>query len=249
MMPYTLFVADVHLQPETNHPINQAFAQFLSEEAPKAEALYILGDLFEMWVGDDIGLEQYASVIQQFKNLTDQGIHIYLIYGNRDFLMGKVFWQATGIQLLQEGDTTALYGNDYLVLHGDSLCTDDKGYQRMRSFFRNPIVKWLFLHLCRKRRLFIGYKMRQNSKAHSQNKPSAIMDINHQAMCELFKKHQTVHHMIHGHTHRPAHHTIEAQHTTLNRWVLGDWQAPEQPTAQIIKVTENGPELINYHSS
>ncbi|GKT12063.1 MAG: UDP-2,3-diacylglucosamine hydrolase [Thiomicrorhabdus sp.] len=247
MMPYSLIVADVHLQPEQDHPINQAFKQFMTEDAPKAESLYILGDLFEMWAGDDIGLIQYAPIIKLFKTLTDQGTPIYLQYGNRDFLMGKAFWKATGITRLKDVHKVTLYGKDYLMLHGDSLCTDDKGYQRMRSVFRNPVVKWIFLHLCKKRRLFIGQKMRQNSKSHSQNKPDYIMDINQQAMCELFKKHQSVRHMIHGHTHRPAHHTIEAQHTTLNRWVLGDWQAQGSPTSQIIKVSQIGPELLDYH--
>ena len=245
MTAYTLFVADVHLQPEANHPINQAFKQFLIGEAPKAEALYILGDLFEMWVGDDIGLEQYEDIIRQFKTLTDQGLPIYLQFGNRDFLMRQNFWNATGIQKLEDIHTDKLYGQDYLMLHGDTLCTDDKGYQRMRSIFRNPIVSWIFLHLCKKRRLRIGNKMRASSKKYSQDKTNDIMDVNNQAVCNLFNEHQTVKHMIHGHTHRPAHHTIEAEHTTLNRWVLGDWQADTTPTAIILKVSVKGPELIN----
>ena len=246
MTPYTLLIADVHLQPEQDHPINQAFKQFLVEEAPKAEALYILGDLFEMWVGDDIGLQQYSEIIQHFIKLTDQGLSIYLQFGNRDFLMGADFWQATGIQKLNDVHKTNLYGQEYLMLHGDTLCTDDKGYQRMRKIFRNPIVIWIFLHLCKKRRLAIGNKMRANSIEYSQNKPSAIMDVNNQAVCDLFNEHQNVRHMIHGHTHRPAHQVIEVQHTTLNRWILGDWQPSANHTAKIIKISSGGVELLDY---
>ncbi|MCF6254407.1 MAG: UDP-2,3-diacylglucosamine diphosphatase, partial [Thiomicrorhabdus sp.] len=130
--PYTLFIADIHLQPDPSHPINQAFEKFLQNEAPQADALYILGDLFEMWVGDDIGLEQYARVIQQFKQLTDQGLPIYLLYGNRDFLMRDRFWQATVIQPLSDIECITLYDKSDLILHGDTLCKNDKSYQKMR---------------------------------------------------------------------------------------------------------------------
>jgi UDP-2,3-diacylglucosamine hydrolase len=246
MKPYTLFIADIHLQPDPSNPINQAFELFLQHEAPLADALYILGDLFEMWVGDDIGLELYASVIQQFKRLTEQGLPIYLQYGNRDFLMRESFWQATGIQPLKDIQTLTLYNNEYLVLHGDTLCTDDTSYQKMRRFLRNKIITWLFLHLPQTHRLAIGNKMRQDSKVHSQKKSPAIMDVNPQAVYALFKQYPTVQYMIHGHTHRPYHHTLQAEHNTLHRWVLGDWQAPQTPYAQIIKISESKPELIQY---
>jgi len=246
MKSYSLLVADIHLQPQADHPINQAFEQFLQQEAPKADALYILGDLFEMWVGDDIGLTQYANIIQQFKKLTQQGLPIYLLYGNRDFLMRDAFWQATGIQPLKDIQTLTLYHNDYLILHGDTLCTDDKAYQKMRRFLRNKFITWLFLYLPQTRRLAIGNKMRQNSKTYSQKKPPAIMDVNPQAVFALFKQYPTVQHMIHGHTHRPNHHTLQAEHSTLHRWVLGDWRAPQTPYAQIIKISKSGLELIDY---
>ena len=246
MKSYTLITADIHLQPEATHPVNLAFKHFLQHEAPQADALYILGDLFEMWVGDDIGLIQYASIIQQFKQLTEQGLPIYLQYGNRDFLMREHFWQATGIQPLNDVETIILYGNSYLLLHGDTLCSDDKSYQRMRSFFRNKLISWAFLHLSQACRLAIGQRMRQNSKAHSQNKPLAIMDVNSQAVYHLFKQHPTVQHMIHGHTHRPYHHTLSTEFNTLHRWVLGDWQAPKKPHSIILKISQNHEELIDY---
>jgi UDP-2,3-diacylglucosamine hydrolase len=246
MNPYTLFVADIHLQPEPDHPINQAFEKFLIDEAPKAEALYILGDLFEMWVGDDIGLEQYASIISKLKFLTDNGLPIYCQYGNRDFLMRESFWQATGIQFLVEPSQVTLYQHTYLIMHGDSLCTDDKSYQRMRSILRNAVVQWLFLNLGRKRRLAIGQKMRQGSAQQSQNKPQAIMDVNTQAVCDLFKQYPNVEHLIHGHTHRPAHHKIESGQQTLHRWVLGDWQTLKDGPSKLLRVSASGPELVDY---
>ncbi|NPA71273.1 MAG: UDP-2,3-diacylglucosamine diphosphatase [Gammaproteobacteria bacterium] len=246
---YTLVIADIHLQPEADHPINLAFKQFLVEQAPKAEALYILGDLFEMWVGDDIGALQYSAAIQQLNALTDSGTPVYIQFGNRDFLMRKKFWQATGATYLKEPYPVTLYGTPYLMLHGDALCTDDKAYQRLRRVFRSKLFAFIFLGLCHRRRLAIGNKMRQSSQKHSQNKSSEIMDVNASAVLKDFSRFPEVQHMIHGHTHRPAHHIIQQSdsnniHTkpVLNRWVLGDWR----PDAQIIKISHTGIELLTY---
>lgn len=241
-LPYTLIVADIHLQPIKQHSINETFMSFLIDEAPKADALYILGDLFEMWVGDDIGLELYSDFIDTFKQLTENGLAIYLIYGNRDFLMRHAFCQKTGIQFLPELSAVSLYDTPYILLHGDSLCKDDINYQRMRKVFRNPFVQWFFLHLSKNRRLKIGHKMRQSSKSHSHDKPLEIMDVNQQALLDVFARFPQVSHMIHGHTHRPDHHIIEIENKTLNRWVLGDWR----PEAQILKIDCNGPYFETY---
>ena len=146
MKSYSLIIADVHLHPDDTHPINHAFYAFLDTEASQADALYILGDLFEMWVGDDIGLEQYKTVVKLFAELTSSGLPIYLLFGNRDFLMRKAFWQATGINPIYEPYPLTLHGHKLLMLHGDSLCTDDKDYQRARKVLRNPVVMWLFLN-------------------------------------------------------------------------------------------------------
>lgn len=237
-MPYTFILADVHLQAEDSHPINQAFYTFLEKQAPKTEAIYILGDLFEMWVGDDLGLETYATVINKFKALTDSGVPIYLQYGNRDFLMRKSFWQATGITPITEPDLVNFYGFEAILLHGDALCTDDKGYQRMRRVFRNPLISWLFLRLSKEKRKQIGENMRNKSKTHSQNKAENIMDVNSQAVLDLFAKFPNCENMIHGHTHRPACHQLASPN--LKRWVLGDWR----PEAQIIKASESGFEFM-----
>ncbi|MDG6772796.1 UDP-2,3-diacylglucosamine diphosphatase [Thiomicrorhabdus sp. ZW0627] len=246
MSTHTLFIADVHLQLENDHPINSAFIKFLSQEAPKAEAIYILGDLFEMWVGDDVGIPQYKSVIERFKQLTDGGIPIYLLFGNRDFLMGKRFWKATGIQPIKQLEERSIHGVDVLVMHGDTLCTDDREYQKMRKILRHPIVTWLFLRLPQKKRLQIGHNMREKSRKYSQNKPENIMDVNAQAVQTLFTEYPHVNHLIHGHTHRPAHHVVEVNGKEKHRWVLGDWR----PETKIIKLSgENGIELLDYPSA
>ncbi|MEA3404568.1 MAG: UDP-2,3-diacylglucosamine diphosphatase [Pseudomonadota bacterium] len=242
MNSYSLFIADIHLQPDDQHPINQSFYDFLDHEAPKAEALYILGDLFEMWVGDDIGLELYQTAVNKFKSLTQSGLPIYLLFGNRDFLMRKTFWQASGIHSITEPAALTLYGQQLLVLHGDSLCTDDHDYQRARKVLRNPIVTWLFLRLPKSKRLNIGNKMREKSKKYNQNKAENIMDVNELAVVNLLEKHPQVEHLIHGHTHRPGHHRLEINGNQKHRWVLGDWR----PETQIIKVSAEGLALVNY---
>ncbi|MDG4812373.1 UDP-2,3-diacylglucosamine diphosphatase [Hydrogenovibrio sp. 3SP14C1] len=235
-MPYTLFTADIHLHPDDTHPTNQAFYQFLESEVPKAEALYILGDLFEMWVGDDIGIEAYSTVINLFKKLTDNGTPIYLLYGNRDFLMRREFWQASGIQFLKEPTVITLYNQTLLLLHGDALCTDDKAFQRMRKILRNPIIMWLFLRLPKKKRLQIGDSMRRSSQQHTQQKSESIMDVNAQAVEQLMRQHPNCDHLIHGHTHRPAHHPFIVNQQQKHRWVLGDWR----PETQVLKLSSTG---------
>lgn len=231
-MTYSLVTADIHLLPDDSHPINQAFYRFLDTEAPKADVLYLLGDIFEAWVGDDAGLEQYKTVIQKFKNLTDQGLPIYLMYGNRDFLMRKAFWQATGIQYLKEPAKIDFYGLPVLLMHGDALCTADKEYQRMRSIVRNPLVQWFFLVKSKTKRIEIGQQMRQKSIERGQNKPENIMDVDQTSVKQLFSAYPECNHLIHGHTHRPAKHLFMVNGKSKTRWVLGDWR----PQAQIIRI-------------
>lgn len=235
-MPYSLFTADIHLHPDDSHPINQAFYHFLECEVPKADALYILGDLFEMWVGDDIGMEAYATVISLFKKLTTEGTPIYLLYGNRDFLMRQKFWDATGIHHLKEPATVSLYNRTLLLMHGDALCTDDKAFQRMRRILRNPVIMWLFLRLPKKKRLQIGDAMRRNSQQHTRQKTATIMDVNSDAIEQLMNQYPQCDHLIHGHTHRPAHHPLMIHHQQKHRWVLGDWR----PETQILKISSTG---------
>jgi len=242
MNSYSLIIADIHLHPDDAHPINQAFYQFLENDAPKADALYILGDLFEMWVGDDIGLEQYQTVIKKFARLTSAGLPIYLLFGNRDFLMRKAFWQATGIQAITEPYALNIYGHELLMLHGDSLCTDDHDYQKARKILRNPIVTWLFLRLPKKKRLDIGNGMRKKSKTFNQNKPENIMDVNPLAVTNLLEQHPQAKHLIHGHTHRAGQHSLDVTGLQKHRWVLGDWR----PESHVIRVSDHGIALETY---
>lgn len=241
MKPHTLIIADVHLQPDEQHPINQAFHRFLETEAPKADALYILGDLFEMWVGDDISLEVYKTAIDKLASLTQAGLPVYLLFGNRDFLMRKAFWQATGVQPIKEPYALNLHGHEMLMLHGDNLCTDDVEYQRARKILRNPIAMWLFLTLSKKRRLKIGNGMREKSTRLNQDKAKDIMDVNSSAVLQLLARHPKVRNIVHGHTHRPQHHILKVDGIEKYRWVLGDWR----PEAQIIVVTKDE---INFRS-
>lgn len=229
----TLLIADVHLQPDATHPINQAFHQFLQTTARQAAALYILGDCFEMWVGDDVGLQSYARSITELKALTDSGVLVYMMYGNRDFLMRQEFWQATGAEFISEPGLVKIGAVSALMVHGDGLCTDDVEFQRMRKILRHPIVTWLFLRLPQKKRISIGEGMRAKSQKYNLNKAENIMDVNPEAVANLFGLHPGVTHLIHGHTHRAAHHIIEQNGQTLHRWVLGDWR-PEMQMIEIL---------------
>ncbi len=241
---HTLFVADIHLQPDEFHPINQAFHQFLIDIPPNTEALYILGDLFEVWVGDDIGIKTYQKTIQHLNRLTSNGLDIYLLYGNRDFLMRHDFWQATGIKFIKEPTKLQIYELEILIMHGDILCTDDVEYQKMRKILRHPIITWIFLRLSQKRRIKIGKKMREKSKKHSSNKSQNIMDVNQQAVIDLFKQYPSCTNLIHGHTHRPKHHEFQQNGQEYHRWVLGDWR----PETQVIKVYQNQEIQLAYIS-
>lgn len=234
-MEKVIITADIHLLADDKHPINQNFYKFLKTDAcDEVTKLYLIGDLFEVWIGDDINLPEYKTVIKILKDLTDSGLKIYLQYGNRDFLMGDAFWQATGITKLTEPTLIQLNGIEAILVHGDSLCTDDIDYQRMRKWFRSSIIQWLFLKLPQKTRIKIGEKMRQQSQQHSSNKTDAIMNVNQQAVAELFKQFPDCNNLIHGHTHQPKLHTFRLNKHTKHRWVLGDWS----PKAEYIVITD-----------
>lgn len=237
---HSYVLADVHLQPENHHPINQAFINFIRQQAPQANSVYILGDLFETWVGDDLSIPLYQTEISALKTLTDSGTKLYIGYGNRDFLMRQAFWQATGAEFIKDETLTRIEGVDCLLLHGDSLCTDDEDYQRMRHWFRKPWIQWLFLHLPKKTRLKIAQKLREQSGRQAQNKQADIMDVSIQAVEDLYARHPQIEHVIHGHTHRPAHHRFMLNGNQKQRWVLGDWR----PESEIIKITNQQISLI-----
>lgn len=214
-----LFISDLHLSPERPE-VTRAFLRFLKSRASSAEALYVLGDLFEAWIGDDDPSDLALEVQSAFARLSNSGVALYVQQGNRDFLLGKRFAANTGAVML--GDETVIehWGQRALVMHGDSLCTDDIDYQRFRRKSRNPLYKWCLRALPLKRRQKLASDWRARSRAANSNKPSAIMDVNSDAVDRVMQKHG-VSLLIHGHTHRPDQHSV----TRGERLVLGDWDS------------------------
>jgi UDP-2,3-diacylglucosamine hydrolase len=217
----TLFISDLHLngaQPE----ITAQFVAFLRGEARQAEQLYILGDLFEFWVGDDDPDPTYQQVQHALRALSAAGVPCSVMHGNRDFLLGQKFCARTGCQLIDDGIVINLYGQRVLLTHGDVLCTDDHSYQRLRRIVRNPLVQWMFMHLPLSSRERIATRVRTGSQLHTQRAATSIMDVNSAAVQQAFVA-ANVQLMIHGHTHRPGIHHYPAGVITNTRIVLGDW--------------------------
>jgi len=236
-------IADIHLQPnQPEHPINQHFIQFIEQQAPQVASLYILGDLFEVWLGDDIGLQDYKIELAALKKLIDQGTQVFVQYGNRDFLMKKSFFRSTGIQQLPDEYPAEIGPHKILMLHGDQLCTHDEKYQKVRRWFRNPMVQWILLHLSQKRRKKIGQAMRKKSQQAGQQKSMEIMDVAPKTVIETFNRYPDYPVMIHGHTHRPDVHDLVQNDHAKTRYVLGDWR----PDTVYISVTETEIEVHRY---
>lgn len=213
------FIADLHLSDE-RPDILRAFVRFIHSQAPQADALYILGDLFEAWVGDDITSHTSQTVAKELKELTDSGVPCYFICGNRDFLVGKRYLHRCGVQCLADETIIDLYGHKTMLLHGDIMCTLDEAYQKFRRKVHNTLIQWLFLSLPKFVRIKIAQKMRMHSKAKNQSKSDSIMDVTQQEVTLRFKQHD-LQWMIHGHTHRPAIHF--PFNDERQRIVLGDW--------------------------
>lgn len=217
-MRKTVFISDLHLC--SKHPeIFYTAQDFLRQEAVHIEALYILGDLFEVWLGDDI----QGQVAREFAQL----IHAlrcpcFYIHGNRDFLLGAQYAQQSGLQLLPEHYVMDLYGRRTLLLHGDTLCTQDKDYQRLRRLLRYQPLQHTFLSLPEKWRRAIGSWMRNQSREIGSKKSRDLMDVSEVSVRKLLAQHQ-VKQMIHGHIHKPKIHTIDTREITYMRIVLGDW--------------------------
>lgn len=229
----TLFIGDLHLSAD-RPDITAAFRRFLSHPFDDVDALYILGDLFEVWVGDDIA-EPFALDIAADIAKLSQKLPVYFIHGNRDFLIGKQFAALSRMQLLDEVHQIDLYSIPTLLLHGDSLCTLDKGYQRFRWFRNQPWAKWVYGKLSESRRLRIAANLRAKSKAGNQMKSQYIMDAEPSAVAELLQQRHCTQ-MIHGHTHRPAIHEESAG----RRIVVGDWY--EQ--GSVLEVSAAGANLL-----
>lgn len=212
-----LLISDLHLSPERPE-VTRAFLAFLKTQAAKAKALYILGDLFEAWVGDDDPAPLSQQVIAALKVLTTHGTELYVMQGNRDFLLDKRFARETGCTLLPDHYVTQLEGHKVLLLHGDTLCIDDEQYQHARRKIRHPLFRWGLNHLPLSIRQKIATNWRAKSMQANANKSSNIMDVTPSEVDRVMAQYQ-VNTMIHGHTHRPDRH----QHQYGERIVLGDW--------------------------
>ena len=235
----TYFIADLHLA--QNRPdITACFLSFLKNDAPKAEKLYILGDLFEYWIGDDDKNVFVLEVASALKVLSQSGTKLYYIHGNRDFLLGERYAQACGMKLLPELDVIDLYGKDVVIMHGDTLCTRDIAYQafrkKSRSWWWQAIVKSLPLFV----RKQIAENYRKKSASATAMKSQEIMDVTEsEVIAQLELHHSQL--LIHGHTHRPHVHDIQANNAFAQRIVLGDWY--EQ--GAWLKVTKQSIELLS----
>ncbi len=227
----TYFIADLHLDDSRPH-ITQLFIEFLDSIKPKADALYILGDLFEYWIGDDVlelqpeacpnTVKLMQTVVAQLKMLADSGVKIYLGHGNRDFLIGDQFAQAVGASLLNEMTVIDLYGTPTLLMHGDTLCTDDIEYQQLRVILRNPQWQADFLSKSIQDRIKEADNLRLISQKQTKDKQADSLDVNQQQV-ERVMREFNVTQLIHGHTHRPAIHEFLLDDLPAKRIVLADW--------------------------
>ena len=217
----SLFISDLHLddsRPETTALLQQ----FLRKEATGADALYILGDLFEFWLGDDVPSKCSIEVAAALSRLADSGVPCYFMHGNRDFLLQEGYAKLAGMTLLPEEYVADLYGEKVLLMHGDSLCTDDIPYQQFRALVRNPSWQQDFLARTPQERLQIALQARDASAGHKDSVGMSIMDVNPAEVVDVFKRHDVLR-MIHGHTHRPASHDLKVNGHAAQRIVLGDW--------------------------
>ncbi|MEM6160653.1 UDP-2,3-diacylglucosamine diphosphatase [Erwinia sp. P6884] len=239
-MSHTLFIADLHLCAE-EPAITAGFLAFLRREARNADALYILGDLFEAWIGDDDPDPLHAEIAAALHDLQQHGTPCYFIHGNRDFLIGKRFARRSGLALLPEEQVLTLYGRRILIMHGDTLCTDDEGYQRFRRKVHQPWLQRLFLALPLFIRQRIAARMRAGSREANSSKDMTIMDVNPTAVAQAMTR-QQVHCLIHGHTHRPAVHTLEINGQPAERIVLGAWHTE----GSMIRVSASEITLVSF---
>jgi UDP-2,3-diacylglucosamine hydrolase len=216
-----LFVSDLHLGPESPQA-NRAFVRFLSERAAGAEVLYILGDLFEVWIGDDDQQPALAEICAALGALTASGVPCFLLHGNRDFLLGEAFCRRTGSRLLPDPVLLELGGEPVLLTHGDALCTDDHAYQELRSIVRLPEWQARFLALPAEQRARLAERARKGSRAHTARTTAYIMDVNAAAVIAAFRA-SKARRIIHGHTHRPGIHPDTIDGVAVERIVLGAW--------------------------
>lgn len=216
-----LLISDLHLE-EQRPDISRAFLRFIETRARQAEALYILGDFFEVWVGDDGMTPFQHQIARALRALSESGTRIYLMHGNRDFMIGQAFCREAGCTLLSDPHIALFGGERVLLMHGDSLCTLDESYMRMRRLLRNPLSLLILRNLPLARRQKIAAKLRSTSRQETRMKASDIIDVTPDEVLKVMRKHG-VRTLIHGHTHRPASHPLQIDGAPAQRIVLGDW--------------------------
>lgn len=220
---YSLLISDLHLC-DTRPQISAAFIDFLQNTAAQSSALYILGDLFEYWAGDDaIDDAQYQPIIAALRQLASLGVKLYFMHGNRDFLLSTAFCQTAKITLLPDPCLIHLHGHRTLLSHGDALCTDDVDYQQFRQQVRHAQWQTDFLKLPLATRKAQIESIRLRSEHEKSQKSMQIMDVNQAAVNDLLKTYHYPEWLIHGHTHRPMQHLVQLEGHVSTRWVLGDW--------------------------
>ena len=220
-MSEQLFIADLHLSAERPDTL-ALFLRFLSERASQADALYILGDLFDAWIGDDDDSALAEQVRTALSNLTHGGTALYIQHGNRDFLLGEDFLNATGARLLDETAVVDLDGQPTLLMHGDLLCSDDTDYQQARLMLRSPAFIQDFLSRPLAERAALAAEYRKRSGEATSLKAEDIMDVNPLTVADYLRHHDVLR-LIHGHTHRPGQHEHDVAGRVAERWVLGEW--------------------------
>ena len=233
----TLFVSDLHLEP-ARPEIGEQFLAFLDGPARKADALYILGDLFEAWIGDDDPNPYYAQMRSAIRELTDSGVPVFFMHGNRDFMIGQQFATEAGLTLLDDPHPLELHGENVLLSHGDALCTDDLEYQQVRAMTRNPDWQAMMLSKSVEERIAFAAQAREQSLARGESMTDDIADVN-QGAVEQALRDSGADILLHGHTHRPAVHPFHVDDRPVHRIVLGDWY--EQ--GSMVEWDEDGPRL------
>jgi UDP-2,3-diacylglucosamine hydrolase len=242
MTPFTYFISDLHLSSDRDD-INQCLFTFLRDQAPSADALYVLGDLFEIWIGDDEENSFTLSIAKAFSDLRQSGVPVYFIHGNRDFLIRQRFAKQAGFTLLPEQVVIDLYGEPTLIMHGDELCTKDIDYQAFRKKARSWWWPKIMLSLPLSTRRSLAQKGRATSKQKQSMLSDEIMDVTPQEVTKQMQKF-AVKRLIHGHTHRPAIHQLQINHQPAQRIVLGDWY----DQGSILKVSKDHLDLsaVNF---
>lgn len=244
-MPATLLVSDLHLSGE-RPAISERFFEFLRERASRAAALYVLGDLFEYWIGDDELEDQTADplarrVAQALGVLARGGVPVAFMHGNRDFLVGARFCEASGARLLADPAVENVAGTHTLLMHGDTLCTDDHAYQAWRRTARSQAWQREFQAQSLPQRRSTLQALRERSREEIGGKPAEIMDVNQGAVRDALRAHGLTR-LVHGHTHRSAQHSLEVDGRRCERWVLPDWYE----RGGYLSIDDAGPRLVGF---